>query len=213
MKTVFDVVWPVASSFDVAFIFVLVLLLVLAFVLVMYYTNLKKKQAQEQQYFLYKTKQLGLTTAQTKMLNSIIVMISLRNLRRMLTESSLFESAIKSFLEYLTRQGETGESLQPVCRDVAITHEKLYHPATYRKPLDSLTEIEKNTMVYFHDERGRCFIGKVGAMTERTSSCAWSTVRRARPRRRAARRMHTCGAPATPTTPSGPRWRKRMTRE
>ncbi len=161
MKTVLGLEWPVADTIDIVLIFVFILLVLLFFGLMMYYLNQKKKQAQEQQYFLYKTKQLGLTTAQTKMLNSIIVMISLRNLRRMLTESALFESAIKSFLEYLTRKGETGESLQPVCRDLAITHEKLYHPATYRKPLDSLLEIEKNTMLHFHDESGRCFIGKV----------------------------------------------------
>ena len=127
MKTVLGLEWPVADTIDIALIFVFILLVLLFFGLMMYYLNQKKKQAQEQQYFLYKTKQLGLTTAQTKMLNSIIVMISLRNLRRMLTESALFESAIKSFLEYLTRKGETGESLQPVCRDLAITHEKLYH--------------------------------------------------------------------------------------
>ena len=170
MKTIFGVEWPVADTLEVTLVLLFLLVVGLFFFLMWYYLNLKKKQAQEQQYFLYKTKQLGLTAAQTKMLNSIIVMISLRDLRRMLTESSLFESSIESFFEYLDRKGETGESLLPVCRDIVITHEKIYHAATYRKPLDSIREIEKNTLLYFHDDQNRCFIGKVTGAEEQAIS-------------------------------------------
>lgn len=163
MQTIFGFEWPVASGFDIALMIGLAALVVAFASLLRYYQYLKDKERHEEQFFNFKTKQLGLTNFQYKILLGIVRIVGLKDYRAVLHTPSLFESSIASFMSYIHKKDESVDSLLAIGKDIVITYEKLYHPAAFRKPLDSIRDLETDSLMYFQTEDDRVFVGKLTA--------------------------------------------------
>lgn len=168
MKTIFGLEWPVASGFEVFFIFALFGLIIAFFILFRYFTYLKDKNSHEEQFFNFKTKQLGLSNFQNKILLGVIRILRLKDYREILHLPERFEASIAPFLAYVHKKDESAESLLAICKDIVITYEKVYHHAAFRKPLDTLRDIEEGMLVYFQANDSLIYIGKIAGKDQST---------------------------------------------
>ena len=120
---------------------------------------------QGQQLLLFKTKQLGITEYQYKILKGITDILHLEKPAEILKDPLLFERSIIRFLSFAFRMGENRESFESICRDLIITYEKIYHFVDIRKPLAELRELEVNTLIGLETLNGRFFIAKIRSQT------------------------------------------------
>jgi c-di-GMP-binding flagellar brake protein YcgR len=97
-------------------------------------------------------------------LTNIIDILKLPNPNTILLHPDAFEKAVGKMLTFMKQRNEDEESFFNICKDLTITYEKLYHPARVRKPLESLTEIDINQLLYFVTEDGDIFFGKVAGI-------------------------------------------------
>jgi hypothetical protein len=155
--------WPALDVTALIVVIILFLLLAALLIALKYFYWQRDKLRKAYQLFLFKTKQLGLTNYQFKVLNGIVEMISLKDPNRILSERELFERSIGRFLSYLKETRQDNETLVGICRDIVITHEKIYHPTTYRKPLETMKEIEPGTLIYFVTADRESFIAVLNA--------------------------------------------------
>ena len=170
IETVWGVKWPVPSAIELVLI-VLVVLLVLAFLILFRYNHyLQKKKMHAEQLFLFKTKQLGLSNYQIKILNGLANMLKLRDSINILQNPDLFEASLGNFLSFLREQEEQQESLHQISIDIIKTYEKLYHAKGIKKPLDRLTDLETDILLCFFTEENDVFIGRVIENTEKKLS-------------------------------------------
>ncbi len=161
MPTVFGFTWRIAEYTEVILAFVIALLIIGFYLLLRYNQYVKNKKNQSYQLFLFKTKQLGLSNFQNKILNGIITTLELSDPGDILDNSELFESAIGNFLSYLKSRQEREDSLAAICKDLIITYEKLYHPTSFKNPLENLADIENKTLLYVITRDNTVFIGKI----------------------------------------------------
>ncbi len=161
IETVWGVKWPVPSAIEMVLI-ILVVLLVLAFLILFRYNHyLQKKKMHAEQLFLFKTKQLGLSNYQIKILNGLANMLKLKDSINILQNPDLFELSLGSFLPFLREQEELQESLHQISIDIIKTYEKLYHRKSVKKTLDRLTDLETDILLCFFTEENDVFIGRV----------------------------------------------------
>ena len=161
IKTPFGVVWRIAP-YSEFFIYVgLFILLLIFFLIIKYMQSLKEKKINDYQLFLFKMKRLGLSNFQIKIINNIVEILRLQNPVELLNKPEFFEKGIGKFFVFLREKNETKDSLLSICKDVTITYEKLYHPSAFKKPLNSLMEIEINQLLYFTTEEKDVYLGKI----------------------------------------------------
>lgn len=161
MKTIFGFDWPTPDLTQILII-LLIIAVITAFLLLLRYNYiLNRRIIHEQQLFLFKTKQLGLTNYQFKILSGVIENLGLKDPNKILDNAVYFESSIGSFLQYLRDKNENEESLSAICKDIIITYEKIYHFTTYKKPLETIHDIEDNILLCFVVENKDVYIGKL----------------------------------------------------
>lgn len=159
--TVFGVKWRIASYWEVAFYFFLFALLIAFFALLRYNQHLKNKKVNEYEQFLFKMKRMGLTNFQTRIINNMVRILQLSDPNQILTDFEIFELAIEKFIPILIKKNEQKKSLSSVYKNITMTYEKLYHPASYNKPLDNLHEVEDNQMLFFATKDKNLYLGKI----------------------------------------------------
>lgn len=151
------------------FILIIALIAWLIYRLVRRYDQkVKDGIAQGQQLLLFKAKQMGLTDYQFKILKGITDMLHLEQPSAIMEDARLFERSVRSFLRYAAGMGESDDTLDSICRDLVITHEKLYHHADIRKPLSALKDLELNSLLVIRTEENLRFIGKLRACEKDT---------------------------------------------
>lgn len=161
METVWGVKWPIPSSFELFIIMLVFFLVILFLVLFRYNLYFKRQKMHAQQLFLFKTKQLGLTNFQIKILNGLANTLKLKDSINLLRNPDLFESSLGKFLSFLREQEEQEESLHAISIDIIKTYEKLYHPESYKKPLDRIQDLEVDILTCFFTEERGAYIGRV----------------------------------------------------
>jgi len=159
--TVFGVKWRTANYLEILIIVLVIALVLFFFTLLRYYQRLKDEKINDYQLFLFKLKRSGLSNFQVRIINNIVEILRLSNPNALLDRPALFESAIGKFLEFLQEKGEQKDSLASIIKDMAITYEKLYHPANFKKQLTSIAEIENRQIIYLEDDNGNVFLGKI----------------------------------------------------
>ncbi len=161
METIFGVKWPTATPVELTVLIILFLLVGFIFILLKYMQHQKDRQLHDYNLFLFRTKRLGLSNFQIKVLNNIIDILHLSNPSDILRNPELFENATGKFLTFLKNENEEEKSFSSICKDLTITYEKLYHGVKFKRPLDNLREIEINQLLYFITEKNEIFFGKV----------------------------------------------------
>lgn len=161
MKTIFGVEWPIPDILGITLTLLFLLLILGFYLLFRYNQSLQSKKSQAQQLFLFKTRQLGLSNFQVRMLNGIVDTLRLADPMKIMEGPELFESAIGNFLVYLAEKHEKEESLASICQDLIITYEKLYHPTAFRRPLERIGDIEDKQLLYLVTQDETIFIGKL----------------------------------------------------
>ncbi|MCP4137575.1 MAG: hypothetical protein GY754_41795 [bacterium] len=160
-STVFGVKFSVGTPTQIILLLLFFALVILLFGLIKYYRSQQARKFNDQQLFLFKMKRLGLSNFQIKIINNMVGILRLSNPTQLLTYSQFFESAVAKFLEFLREGNEAEDSLAAICKDITIIYEKLYHPANFKRPLESMSNIEKNQLLYFVTEKKEIFLGKI----------------------------------------------------
>jgi len=164
MDTVFGFKWPEASPTQVLFSLLAFVILLLIYLILKYMQYKKNQLVKDHSLFLFKTKRLGLSNFQIKVLTNIIDILKLPNPNTILHDPDAFERAVGKMLTFMKQRNEDEESFFNICKDLTITYEKLYHATRVRKPLESLKEIDINQLLYFVTEDGDIFFGKVAGV-------------------------------------------------
>jgi hypothetical protein len=150
-------------------IFIILFIAAVAYLLLYILRNYDRRYrssiAEGQQLLLFKARQAGLSSYQFKILKGITDFLHLERPSLIADDPHLFERSIPRFLEYALRMGEEEESIVSICRDLVITYEKLYHRATIRKPLSSLSDCELNTLFVISKKDGN-YIAKIKSFTQ-----------------------------------------------
>ena len=165
VPTVFGFYWIKASTPEIIMVLVFILFMAGVYALLRYNQFLKNKKIQDESLFLFKMKRLGLSNFQIKLINNLIRTLNLSNPNQLLENSALFEQAIGDFLRFLKKKGESMESLSEICKDITITYERVYSPALYKKPLESMNQVEINQLMYFTTMDGTVYLGKIVTRT------------------------------------------------
>ncbi|TAL37062.1 MAG: hypothetical protein EPN93_06445 [Spirochaetes bacterium] len=105
--------------------------------------------------------QRGLTRYQMQILVRIAEIRNLAESAQVLNDPAFFEQAVGGFLEKARRLEDKDVPLESICKDIVITHEKLYYLAEVRKPLAAMSEIEANRLMYLTTDEGYFDIGKI----------------------------------------------------
>jgi hypothetical protein len=161
VDTVFGVKWPSETPAEIFFIFLFILILFIFLGLLKYYKNLQQKKINDQQLFLFKMKRLGLSNFQIKIINNMSQLLQLSKPNEILNNSKLFESALGKFLIFTKSTNESEESMESISKDISIIYGKLYHPAQYKKPMESLLDIENDQLLYFTTKDKNVYLGKI----------------------------------------------------
>ena len=170
VPTVFGFYWIKASSTEILMVLAFLLFLGATYALLRYNQFLKNKKIQDESLFLFKMKRLGLSNFQIKLINNLVKTLYLTNPNELLQNSALFEEAVGQFLRFLKKGGESMDSLFDICKDITITYERIYSPALYKKPLESMAQIENNQLLYFTTEDGTVYLGKIISKTAESIS-------------------------------------------
>jgi hypothetical protein len=153
--------WPETHPIELLILGAIIVLGIILFALIRYNLSLQDRIVKARQFFLFKAKQLGLSNFQFKILNGMADMLSLKDPNRIYEEPSLFESSIEQFLNYMKTEGKKYKSANLMFRDIVITHQKLYNPSAYKKPLETMSSIEAGTFLSFSIDENEIFFGKV----------------------------------------------------
>lgn len=164
--TAWGVRWRVASSFEFLIVFIVLVFVILFLFLLKYSHTLSHKSVHENQLLLFKTRQLGLTNYQVKIIQGITRILKLKDPPIIIENASLFEHSIAAFLMYVSSKGEKHESLVSICRDIVITYEKVYHHIDFREPIKLASQIGEQQLLYFTLENRNVYIGKIINTTE-----------------------------------------------
>ena len=171
MKTLFGIEvlfgptdsWPTPEPLEIIIGSIIITLLLSILFLVRYNAILKNRQSQAHQLFLFKARQLGLSNYQFKIINGLVNNSSIRDPNTIFTNPEIFENSIGIFLDYLKKRNEEAEALVNIGKDIIITYEKLFHHATYRKPINSIAEIDENSLICLINSNNEIIIGKTKA--------------------------------------------------
>ena len=160
IKTIFGVTWHVPSNFEIFLLAMFIVLIITFLVLLKLHLNKKDKRLNDYQLFLFKLKRAGLSNFQIKIINNISQLLKLKDPNILLRSPELYEKSIGEFLQFLRDKNEDLDSLTAICKDITITYDKIYRPASFKKPLKNISELELNQLLYFITPDGDIFLGK-----------------------------------------------------
>jgi hypothetical protein len=166
METIFGFRWPVPSVFDIAIMVFIILLFV--FIMFIIYFSLIKKETKNQafQLFLFRVKNLGLTTYKIKILHAIVDSLSLGNPIKLLNRPLLFETAINRYHNYLTKHRESIDSMKLIYEEIIEIYETLYRPSLYREELKHIVDIDKGQLFRLIIDDRYVLIGKLSEIKD-----------------------------------------------
>jgi hypothetical protein len=153
--------WPETHPIELLLVVAAIVFGIILYALIRYNLILQDRIVKARQFFLFKSKQLGLSNFQVRILSGMSDMLSLKDPNRIYEEPPLFESSIEQFLVYMKTEGKKYKSANSMFRDIVITHQKLYNPSAYQKPLETMNSIENGTLLSFSIDENEIFFGKV----------------------------------------------------
>lgn len=162
--------WPSINPVIAAIVAGIFLLIAVFLLLQRYSYRLKEAKIKADQLFLFKSKKIGLSNYQFKILRGLVDILKLNDPNPILSEKNLYEKAIGSFLSYLSKTTQEGDTVIAICRDIIIIHEKIFNPSVYRKPMKSIRELEPGALVALLSEQKESCIAKVISVSEDTIS-------------------------------------------
>lgn len=162
--------WPSINPVIAAIVAGIFMLIAVFLLLLRYSYRLKEAKIKADQLFLFKAKKIGLSNYQFKILRGLVDILKLNDPNPILSDKTLYEKAIGSFLSYLSKTSQEGDTAISVCRDIIIIHEKIFNPSVYRKPMKSLRELEPGALVALFSEQKDSCIAKVIAADDATVS-------------------------------------------
>lgn len=161
METVYQIKWPLPGVLGITIVLGLLLSALVIYFVYKYLETKEQKRIHDYQLFLFQAKRKGLTNFQIKILRTMASHLKLSNPRLLTTDSSLFESGLSDFLEYLKGQPEVSENLTAIFRDLSMIYERLYIVSMGRSPLISMIELEDGEILYITTESGAIYLAKV----------------------------------------------------
>ncbi len=160
--------WQVGSVQNILIFLVIITVIVGGlFFLYSVYVKYRNNQIHDHQLFLFKLKKIGLSSFQIKLLNNLIEILRLTNKLDIFTNPVLIETAIKKFIQYLHNQHEPEDSIASIAKEITIIYDKLFFPSIFKKPLDSLLDLELNQILYFSSPDKKIFLSKLIGKTVR----------------------------------------------
>ncbi len=142
----------------------LILFIIIAGVVVYLRVSIRRQQEQIEgnaERIRIKGMQRGLTKFQMQILVRIAEIRNVAESTSILTDPETYEKGVGAYLVQARQMEDKNIPLESVCRDIVMTHEKLYHHSDVRKPLASMAEIEVNRLAYLMTDDGYFDIGKV----------------------------------------------------
>ncbi len=161
ITTPWGVKWPMESFGEITLYIAFVLLIIILLGVIKYLQMIQEKKINDHQLFLFRLKRTGLTNFQIKIINNMVETLRLSNPTELLSNSDLFEKAVGKFLHFLRSSEEKEDSLTSICRDITITYEKLYHPSDFKKPLESMNDLETEKLIYLMTKTENVYLGKI----------------------------------------------------
>jgi len=161
METVLQIKWPLPGVLGVSIVLGLLLIAIIIYFVYKYFEVKEQKRIHDYQLFLFQAKRKGLTSFQLKILRNMASHLKLSNPRTLTTDSSLFESGLSDFLEYLKGQPEVADNLTAIFRDLSMIYERLYVVTMGRTSLESMVELEDGEILYITTESGAIYLAKI----------------------------------------------------
>ncbi len=151
--------------------FIIFLIVVLiAFIVLLsfkYYDKIKQLEIHDYELFLFRMKRLGFSKLQIKIVNEMIGTLRLTNQLRFIKEPALFESILEKYYNTYIKTKLEKNAQVAISSDIITIYDKLFFTAEYKKPLNNLSEIEINRMLYFATENKDIFFGKIIGRTSK----------------------------------------------
>jgi hypothetical protein len=161
METIFQMKWPLPGVVGISIVLGILLSAIIIYIVYKYFEAKEQKRIHDYQLFLFQAKRKGLSSFQIKILRNMASHLKLSNPRVLTTDSSLFESGLSDFLEYLKGQPEVSENLTAIFRDLSMIYERLYIVTMGRMSLESMVELEDGEILYITTESGAIYLAKV----------------------------------------------------
>lgn len=158
---IFRITWPGPGTTGIIIVLSMLFVVLVVYLLVAYLKIRERERLHNYQLFLFQVKRKGLSSFQIKILNNMASYMKLSNPTAITVNSSLFESMLFDFVEYLQKSRENEEERMDICRDLLVIYEKLYVRPAYREPLSSMSEVEDGQILYVTAAPGKTYIGKV----------------------------------------------------
>jgi len=163
IQTVLGITWYKASAEDVLLVLGLLMVPIAFIIIAKLLQRLKYKRVHEEQLFLFRLKRLGLSNFQIKIINNLLEILEFSNPNQLFDDPEYFESAIGKFLTHARTTNESEESQLMMCRDITSIYDKLYYNTIAKKPLKSITDVDREQLIYFSPVPGRAFLGKIAS--------------------------------------------------
>ena len=157
IQTVLGITWYKASAEDVLLVLGLLMVPIAFIIIAKLLQRLKYKRVHEEQLFLFRLKRLGLSNFQIKIINNLLEILEFSNPNQLFDDPEYFESAIGKFLTHARTTNESEESQLMMCRDITSIYDKLYYNTIAKKPLKSITDVDREQLIYFSPVPGRAF--------------------------------------------------------
>lgn len=161
INPVLGIKWPSPGTFGIIAVVAIVLFALIFYLTYKYFEDKEQNRIHNYQLFLYQAKRKGLNNFQFRILKNMATYLKLSNPKDLISNSSLFESILTDFIEYLKGETEEGENLIDIFRDLTTIYERLYIARSHRKALESMSDIEDGEIIYFTTESGDIYLGKI----------------------------------------------------
>lgn len=152
--------WPTPDAFEIALVLGMAFTALIIFIIYKYLESKEQDRIHNYQHFLFQAKHKGLNNFQFKILKNMAAYLKLAHPSDLVINSSLFESTLSDFIEYLKKQTEGEDNLREIFRDLTIIYERLYISGSLKKPLESMADIEDGEILYFTTDSGEVYLGK-----------------------------------------------------
>jgi hypothetical protein len=157
---------PFEQGASLSVLILFFVLLILIVVIVMLYLKLRKADSDignvdKHRKMLINSIKKHLTGSQIKLLEDISVMLKLENAEKLFHDTFFFEHSIDRFLKLKFETGDINESMDLLYRSIVETYEKIYHFSKITTPLNNISDLEINRLIYIISHDNRFFIGKL----------------------------------------------------
>lgn len=158
---VFGIRWPTPGAFGIVAVLFIILLVIIIYFTYAYFERKHMDRIHAYQHFLFQAMRKGLNNFQFKILKNMSLYLKLKNPAEIISNPSLYESALADFIEYLKKGSEGADNIIDIFRDLALIYEKLYNSELKSEHFESMSDIEAGEMIFFNTQDDKIFLGKV----------------------------------------------------